>query len=207
MIRHRIHHTLTISQSADNWDHLSSHIASFPGSSAWAHALEPGNEAICELRWSQLSADCEMVSVWWILCRIMRYWCFLCPVCRCEIYTFCAMLTMECCMGCWPPCALYCPDQVSASFLRKEPRTRIRGCSQPPDLYWFNLGVQRENQRWNKLDSSMLKSKNQVTLFVNYSYNSFYDFRFSENTYSEQKVMCQNIGFFNLYGGYIWKYL
>jgi len=35
----------------------------------------------------------------------------------------------------------------------------------------------------------MLKSKNQVTLFVNYSYNSFYDFRFSENTYSEQKVM------------------
>ena len=39
----------------------------------------------------------------------------------------------------------------------------------------------------------MLKSKNQVTLFVNYSYNSFYDFRFSENMYSKQKVMCQNI--------------
>ena len=53
----------------------------------------------------------------------------------------------------------------------------------------------------------MLKSKNQVTLFVNYSYNSFYDFRFSKNTYSEQKVMCQNIGFLILYGGYIWTYL
>ena len=52
-----------------------------------------------------------------------------------------------------------------------------------------------------------LTSKNQVTLFVNYSYNSFYDFRFSENTYSEQKVMCQNMGFLNLYGGYIWTYL
>ena len=35
----------------------------------------------------------------------------------------------------------------------------------------------------------MLKPKNQVTLFVNYSYNSFYDFRFSENTYREQKVV------------------
>ena len=40
----------------------------------------------------------------------------------------------------------------------------------------------------------MLKSKNQVTLFVNYSYNSFNDFRFSENMYSEQ-VMSQNMGF------------
>ena len=55
-------------------------------------------------------------------------------------------------------------------------------------------------------DSSMLKSKNQVTLFINYSYNSFYDFRYSENTYSEQKVMCQNMGFLILYGGYIWTY-
>ena len=27
----------------------------------------------------------------------------------------------------------------------------------------------------------MLKSKNQVTLFVNYSYNSFYDFRSSDS--------------------------
>ena len=53
----------------------------------------------------------------------------------------------------------------------------------------------------------MLKSKNQVTLFANYSYNSFYDFHFSENTYSEQKVMCQNMGFLILYGGYIWTYL
>ena len=74
-------------------------------------------------------------------------------------------------------------------------------------VYISNIGSPRENQRWNKLDSSMLKSKNQVTLFVNYSYNSFYDFRFSENTYSEQKVMCQNMGFLNLYGGYIWTYL
>jgi len=40
-----------------------------------------------------------------------------------------------------------------------------------------------------KLDLSMLKFKNQVTLFVNYSYNSFYDFRFSENTYRKQKVI------------------
>ena len=43
----------------------------------------------------------------------------------------------------------------------------------------------------DKLDSSVLKSKNQVTLFVNYSYNTFYDFRSSENTY---KVMSQNMG-------------
>ena len=69
------------------------------------------------------------------------------------------------------------------------------------------IGVPKENQTWNKLDSSMLKSKNQVTLFVNYSYNSFYDFRFSENTYRKQKVMCQNMGFLILYGGYIWTYL
>jgi len=41
----------------------------------------------------------------------------------------------------------------------------------------------------------MLKSKNQVTLFVNYSYNSFNDLRFSENMHSEQKVMSQNMGF------------
>ena len=54
----------------------------------------------------------------------------------------------------------------------------------------------------------MLKSKNQeVTLFVNYSYNSFHGFSFSENTYSERKVMCQNMGFLILYGGYIWTYL
>ena len=53
----------------------------------------------------------------------------------------------------------------------------------------------------------MLKSKNQVTLFVNYSYNGFNDFCFSENTYSKQKVMSQNMGFLNLYGGYIWTYL
>ena len=43
------------------------------------------------------------------------------------------------------------------------------------------IGVPRKNPRTNKLDSSMLKSKNQATLFVNYSYNSFYDFRSSEN--------------------------
>jgi len=42
----------------------------------------------------------------------------------------------------------------------------------------------------------MLKSNNQATLFVNYSYNSFFDFRSSKNTHSEQKVMCQNMGFF-----------
>ena len=53
----------------------------------------------------------------------------------------------------------------------------------------------------------MLKSKNQVTLFVNYSYNTFCDFCFSENTYREQKVMCKNMGFSILYGGYIWTYL
>ena len=33
----------------------------------------------------------------------------------------------------------------------------------------------------NELDSSMLKSKNQVTLFVHYSYSSFYDLRSSKN--------------------------
>ena len=49
----------------------------------------------------------------------------------------------------------------------------------------------------------MLKSKNQVILFVNYGYNGFYDFRSSENIESEQEVMCQNmaiLGFLILYG-------
>ena len=36
------------------------------------------------------------------------------------------------------------------------------------------VGVPTKNPRTNKLDSSMLKSKNQVTLFVNYSYNRPY---------------------------------
>ena len=39
----------------------------------------------------------------------------------------------------------------------------------------------------------MLKSKNLVTLFINSSYNSFYDL---QNIYSKWKVMCQNMGFF-----------
>ena len=69
------------------------------------------------------------------------------------------------------------------------------------------IGVPRKNQRWNKLDSSIVESKDQVTLFVNYSYNIFYDFHFSETTYNKQKVMCQNMGFLNLYGGYKWTYL
>ena len=42
----------------------------------------------------------------------------------------------------------------------------------------------------------MLKSKNQVTLFVNYSCNSFYDFRSSENIYkADRGVLCQIMGF------------
>ena len=36
----------------------------------------------------------------------------------------------------------------------------------------------KKNHRLNKLDSSMLKSKNQVSLFVNYGYNTFYDLQF-----------------------------
>ena len=52
----------------------------------------------------------------------------------------------------------------------------------------------------------MLKSKNQVTLFVNYSYNSFYDFRFSENMYSKQ-VHVPKYGIFEFIWGYIWTYL
>jgi len=47
----------------------------------------------------------------------------------------------------------------------------------------------------------MLKSKNELTLFVNYSYNSFYDFCFSENSYREQKVMCQKYGIFDFIWG------
>ena len=50
----------------------------------------------------------------------------------------------------------------------------------------------RENQGWNKLDSSMLKSKNQVTLFVNYSYNSFYEFHFSVNWPREAMAIVNN---------------
>ena len=48
----------------------------------------------------------------------------------------------------------------------------------------YNRGPEG-NQNFN---SSMLKSKNQVTLFVNYSYNSFYDFFSSENTYCEIRL-------------------
>ena len=40
-----------------------------------------------------------------------------------------------------------------------------------------------------------------MTLFVNYSYKSFYDFCFSENTYREQKVMCQKYKIFNFIWG------
>ena len=36
------------------------------------------------------------------------------------------------------------------------------------------------------------KSKNQVTVFVKYSYNSFYDLRSSKSMYSKQKGTCQN---------------
>ena len=43
-----------------------------------------------------------------------------------------------------------------------------------------------------------------MTLFVNYSYNSFYDFHSFENTYSEQKVMCQSMGFDFLIMGVIY---
>ena len=50
----------------------------------------------------------------------------------------------------------------------------------------------RENQGWNKLDSSMLKSKNQVTLFVNYSYNSFYEFHFSVKWPRETMAIVDN---------------
>ena len=53
----------------------------------------------------------------------------------------------------------------------------------------------------------MLKSKNQVTLFVNCCYNSFLDYRFSENAYCELNVMCQNMGFLILYCSYVWTYL
>ena len=51
----------------------------------------------------------------------------------------------------------------------------------------------------------MLKSKNQVTLFVNYSCNSFCDFCFSENTFREQKIMCQKLIWdFRFYMGVIY---
>ena len=43
---------------------------------------------------------------------------------------------------------------------------------------------------------NMLKSKNQETLFVNYSYSNIYDISSSENVYSEPKVMCQNMELF-----------
>ena len=41
----------------------------------------------------------------------------------------------------------------------------------------------------------MLKSKNQVALFINYSYNSFYDLCSFE---SKQKVMCR-YGIFDIF--------
>ena len=53
----------------------------------------------------------------------------------------------------------------------------------------------------------MLKSKNHVTLFVNYSCNSFCDFCFSENTFREQKIMCQKLIWdFRFYMGVIYIY-
>ena len=54
----------------------------------------------------------------------------------------------------------------------------------------------------DEINVSVLKSKNRVTLLVNYSYNSYYDFHSSENTYSKQKVMCP---FLILYGVIKWK--
>ena len=38
--------------------------------------------------------------------------------------------------------------------------------TRPPYIWSTTTGVPRENLGWNKLDSSMLKSKNQVTLFI-----------------------------------------
>ena len=66
------------------------------------------------------------------------------------------------------------------------------------------LGEKSKNEQ---TDSSMLKSKNQVTLFVNYSYNGFCEFHSSENIWSEQGVMCQIIGFSILSYGEVWAIL
>ena len=45
----------------------------------------------------------------------------------------------------------------------------------------------------------MLKPENQVTLFVNYSYNSFYAFCSSENTYCENKVVVRVLSISDTY--------
>ena len=42
------------------------------------------------------------------------------------------------------------------------------------------VDTSKKNHKSNKLEASMLKSKNGVTLFVNYSYNSLYDIRSSQ---------------------------
>ena len=80
---------------------------------------------------------------------------------------------------------LYYTDLCSSDRIQVWYRYVIRVCNRCvfiqtvfTSLY---VGVPTKNPRTNKLDSSMLKSKDQVTLFVNYSYNNFYDFRSSEN--------------------------
>ena len=47
----------------------------------------------------------------------------------------------------------------------------------------------------------MLKSKNQVTLFVNYSYNCFYDFRFSEKYVERTEGYVPKYGIFDFIWG------
>ena len=48
-------------------------------------------------------------------------------------------------------------------------------------VIFFINNLPTKNPRTNELNLSMLIPKNQVTLFVNYSYNSFFDFRSSGN--------------------------
>ena len=47
----------------------------------------------------------------------------------------------------------------------------------------------------------MLKSKNQVTSFVDYSYNSLYDFHSSENTFSKKLGYVANMRVLILHWG------
>ena len=65
---------------------------------------------------------------------------------------------------------------------------------------YYIRGPKEKSKRLNKLESNILKPKNQVTLFVNYSYNSFHDLCSSENIYSERNAVCQNMGFLILIG-------
>ena len=57
---------------------------------------------------------------------------------------------------------------------------------------YYIRGPEEKSKRLNKLESNILKPKNQVTLFVNYSYNSFTTFALPK-IYIVNEMLCAKI--------------